>query len=62
MLLKLNQDLRTPFGPKLKGDVVEVEVDSDGIPLDHFWRNRLKDSTVDNCVSVVEEPKKSKSK
>lgn len=62
MLLKLNQDLRTPYGLKLKGDVVEVKSDSENTPLDLFWRNRVKDSSIDNCVEIVEEIKKSKNK
>ncbi len=27
--------------------------DNKGIPVDRFWRNRLKDSKTDNCVEVV---------
>jgi hypothetical protein len=38
-----------------KGEVVTIEVDQDGIPKDHFWRNRLNDAAIDNCVSIVEE-------
>lgn len=37
----------------------EISVDSiDGIPLDKFWRDRLKDSKFDNCVSVVKKTRK----
>jgi hypothetical protein len=62
MILKLNQDLRTPYGFKMKDEIIEVIGDSENVPLDLFWRNRLKDSAVDNCVSIVEETKKSKIK
>jgi len=46
------------------GQVVTVQVDSNGIPLEQFWRKRLKDALVDNCVEVVKasKPKKGKSK
>lgn len=27
--------------------------DNAGIPVDRFWRNRLKDAKIDNCVEVV---------
>ncbi len=50
--LKLNVDL----GEKRKKDsVVEVECDRWGMPLDHFWRQRVLDSEHDNCVEFVEE-------
>jgi len=39
------------------GQVVTVQTDGDGIPLDKFWRRRLKDSKIDNCVEAVQ-PKK----
>jgi hypothetical protein len=41
---------------KKKGDVVVVETKSD-IIKDKFWRNRLKDAELDNCVSIID-PKK----
>lgn len=33
--------------------VVSVKTDSRGVPLDKFWRNRLKDAELDNCVEIV---------
>lgn len=27
--------------------------DNNGIPVERFWRNRLKDAETDNCVEVV---------
>lgn len=35
------------------GDVVEVAVDSEGTPLEQFWRRRLKDAERDDCCEVV---------
>lgn len=52
MKIKLNQDLSTPQGKLLKNQVIEI-ADEDGIPTDHFWRNRLKDSAIDNCIQVI---------
>lgn len=37
------------------GDVVEALVDENGTPLDKSWRDRLKDSVHDNCVTLVQE-------
>lgn len=56
MKIKLNQDLRTPQGQLLKNSIIEIN-DESGVPTDLFWRNRLKDSAIDNCIEVVEENK-----
>lgn len=40
--------------------VVTVTTDKNGIPLDRFWRNRLKDAETDNCVEVVKASKATK--
>jgi hypothetical protein len=53
MKLRLNQDLSTPRGKLLKGHVVSVECDKRLVPLDRFWRDRLKDSEIDNCVEIM---------
>lgn len=55
MKLQLNQDLKTPKGRLLKDSIIEVATDENLIPLDQFWRNRLTDSVVDNCVEVFKE-------
>jgi len=59
MKIKLNQNLSTPKGKLNKGDIIEIE-DINGEPLDHFWRNRLKDSTIDNCIEIILTNKKDK--
>jgi len=50
--IKVNKDL---FGFK-KGETFTIE-DDKGIPLDSYWRKRLKDSEFDNCITVIEERK-----
>lgn len=55
MQIKLNQNLSTPFGKLKQGEVINIETDSDGVPLIKFWRNRVKDSVIDNCISIIEE-------
>jgi hypothetical protein len=47
--LKLNAALRGHDA----GSVIRIRVDKEGIPLDFYWRERIKDSSIDNCVSVV---------
>lgn len=57
--IKLNVDL---LGFKA-GRIIRLATNDSGKPADQFWRNRLKDSSIDNCVEIVkEEKKKSKSK
>jgi len=48
--LKLNLDLG---GKYKKGMLVSIEVDREGTPLERFWRNRMRDSKLDNCVEIV---------
>jgi len=60
MKLKLNQNLSTPQGKLLKDAIIEVAADENSIPLDLFWRSRLADSVIDNCVEIVSETLKSK--
>lgn len=53
--LKINKSISTPHGKKLKGSIVSVACDSRNIPLNSFWRARLKDSAIDGCVEFVED-------
>ena len=55
MKLKLNIDILE----YRKGQVITVKA-INGQPIDRFWRDRLKDSAIDNCVEVVVESKKVK--
>ena len=59
MRIKLNQNLNTPKGKLNKDDIIEID-DINGEPVDHFWRNRLKDSAIDNCIEVILTTKKDK--
>ena len=36
----------------MPGSTITVYTDIEGTPLDHFWRKKLRDSAVDDCVSV----------
>ena len=47
-------------GEKLKeGQVVEIQ-DNDGVPVDLFWRNRLRDLPIDNAIEIVKTTNKNK--
>ena len=54
MKLKLN----VPLMGRKAGDIIAVE-DSNGVPRDKYWRNRLADSAIDGCVEIVDNRKKS---
>lgn len=55
--LKLNCAFR---GHKA-GSIINIEVSDDGTPKDSFWRRRLKDAKIDNCVEFVDEKKETAS-
>jgi len=57
MKLKINQDIKTPNGKVFKDSIIEID-ELDGEPASNFWRNRLKDSAIDNCVEIVSIQKK----
>jgi len=42
------------------GTELTLSVDDFGTPFDNFWRNRLKDSSIDNCIEIIKSTKKSK--
>lgn len=46
--LKLNTELRG-----LPAGHVQRICCIDGVPTERYWRRRLKDSEIDNCVEVV---------
>jgi hypothetical protein len=47
--------INVPMRGHKAGAVIKIEVDSEGVPLDNFWRRRLKNA--DGCTYVIE-PKK----
>jgi len=55
------QKLKINSVPGYTGTVT-IKTNSNGIPLDKFWRNRIKESELDNCVELVKPsaPKKKK--
>lgn len=52
--LKLNTDL----GGKKKGAIVTVEIDSNRVITDKYWRRRLEDAVLDGCVEIVKNESK----
>ena len=56
--LKINKSMRGYDA----GRTITIDADKHGLPLDKFWRRRLKDSVIDNCVEVVKTSKSTKGK
>lgn len=47
--------LNASIGGYSAGSVIDIPCHkSNGIPKDKYWRKRLIDATVDNCIEVVE--------
>ena len=47
--IKVNKDLPGYAA----GSTVAVSTDAEGVPLDRFWRERLHDATIDDCVHIA---------
>lgn len=45
--------INKPVGGHQKGDMVKIKVDKKGTPKERYWRDRIKDSNVDECVEFV---------
>lgn len=62
MDIKVLRDMpgEMPRASHKAGDVVTVKTHR-GVPTSRFWRDRLKDSAIDQCCEIVK-PKKSTSK
>ena len=44
--------LNVPLGGFLKGS--EIDFSRGNVKLDRFWTNRIKDSSIDNCVTIID--------
>lgn len=51
--------LNTPLRGLPEGTIVSVKTNK-GIPVDSYWRRRIKDSKHDGCVSIVKKLSPSK--
>jgi hypothetical protein len=55
---KIKLKINTNLDKFKKGQVIALDCDSDGLPFNHFWRRRLADAEIDNCVEIVKEAAK----
>lgn len=46
--------------PGYSGEL-DIVTDKNGVPVERFWRNRLREAEIDNCVEVLK-PKSNRKK
>ena len=56
--LKINK----PIHGHPSGSTVRVQADDASVPLDKFWRDRIRDAEIDDCVTVVKKVPKTSNK
>ena len=49
MKLKIN----TPIAGHKKNEIVKIKVDKHGVPIEQYWRNRIRDAKIDKCVTII---------
>lgn len=52
-----SEGLAKALGVKVDS-VMTIECCKKGVPLVKEWRNRIRDSKIDNCIEVLKTPKK----
>jgi len=51
--IKINIPLRN----YKKNEIIDIQVDKDDIPQERYWRNRIRDAKIDNCVTIKKRKK-----
>lgn len=49
----INLKINLPLPGYTAGQTIKIKTDRNNVPLDLFWRRRLKDALVDNCVEII---------
>ena len=57
---KVKIKINKPLKNYKVGDIINIEVDANSIPTDIYWRRRLKDAEIDNCIEFFKESKPKK--
>ncbi len=52
-------EIKKPLADKKPGDTVALKCDREGTIIDRYWRRRLVDAEIDNCVKVIKNRSKS---
>jgi hypothetical protein len=51
--MKKKLKLNVGFRGHVAGSIIDIDINDEGVPSDGFWRRRIKDAEVDNCVEFV---------
>jgi hypothetical protein len=52
--------LNVRLGGYEEGAIVTLQTDGAGVPIEKFWRRRLRDAETDNCMEAVKSSKPKK--
>lgn len=61
MIEYIEIEINMDFKPYAKGQVIKVR-SANGVPLEKYWRKRIRDSEIDNCVTVKQPVEKKTTK
>lgn len=50
---KITLEIKKPLAGKLPGSTIVLDCDRDGVIIDRYWRRRLQDSEIDDCVKIL---------
>lgn len=53
MIIKINKPFKYNGKSLTINQKITIPVDNHNNPLALFWRNRIKDAKIDNCISIV---------
>jgi len=57
MIIKILKEIKDPkLGVLKEGEEIQIET-IDNVPTSQFWRNRLKDSVIDNAIEIIKTKK-----
>jgi hypothetical protein len=57
MIIKILKQIKDPkLGILKEGEEIKIET-IDELPISQFWRNRLKDSVIDNAIEIIKTKK-----
>lgn len=60
--MKIKLKVNVPLLGKRAGETLVLETDQYGVILNSFWRARLADAAIDNCVEVISDASEKSSK
>ncbi len=58
--MKKDFKLNVPLRGFKKDTILSLDCNEQGLPWDSYWNRRVIDAKIDNCIELVEAPKKVK--